>query len=315
MARPPRIEYEGAYYHVINRGVERRRIFCDPSDYAKFLDLCGEFKVRHRVLFHAYCLMPNHMHIFVRTMGPPLRRFMHELAGEYARYFNRTYRRVGPLFQGRYRALLVENDAHALDVVRYVHLNPVKSGLSDTPSGYRWSSYRTYVGMDRKGLVDKEEMLAYFGPGGEARIRKFREFTAQGIGSGFDPERDAKAGVVVGGGGFLEWLKREKIPRKRAEGMAKWRELQKPGVEVRDALMRRVAELTEDARLRKKLLIYGLKISTPLSLAEIAKLAGKRTITAVSQTVGRLEEDGKHDRELGGILEKLSEHCRSGQRP
>jgi putative transposase len=315
MARQLRLEFAGALYHVYNRGVEKRRIFLDSRDYGFFLKLCEGLKLRHQARLHAYCLMPNHFHLCIRTGSPGLHRFMHELAGEYARYFNWRHSRVGHLFQGRYRALLVQEESYVLDVVRYIHLNPVKGGLSALPEGYRWSSYREYLGEDARRLVETRPIIARFdaenGPGG---VALFKAFTQAGKDSSFDPLANAKAKTVLGGGEFLGWLKRVKIPRSRAEGIAGWGKLQRPGDALGESIRNRVERLTTDRKLRRKLLVYALHYSTPLPEKDIARLVGMKTVSAVSQTLRRLNEARKDDRVLGRMIGELERYCRAGQR-
>jgi len=313
MPRPPRIEYAGAVYHVINRGVERRAIFSVSQDYEGFLGLIERLKQRHKVELFAYCLMPNHYHLFLRTALPNLHRFMKELNGWYSKIFNKRCRRIGPLFQGRYRAILVQNDGFALDVARYIHLNPVKAGLSDSPEAYRWSSYRQYVNKDAGGIADTGFLLGCFPGRTEGGRRYFRRFTMEEHDGEYDP-REAKGGVVAGVAAFVDWVKREKIPRKKQRDMARWGELHKPGLAVKKSLERRIGDLTNDPKLRRKLLVYALKKSTPLSLKEIARMTGMRTIIAVSQVSRRIEMAGRVDGELSVILAKLDSRLRADQK-
>jgi len=177
MARPPRIEFRGACYHVIDRGVERRRIFATPGDHAIFLRICAKLKWRYQVELPGYCLMPNHYHLLVRTPEARLGRFMKELKGGYSKYYNRRCRRVGPLFQGRYKAILIQDDEYVLDVARYIHMNPVKAKLVDGPAGWRWSSYREYVGRAGKGVTDTAFVLGFFGGSRAHRMRQLARST------------------------------------------------------------------------------------------------------------------------------------------
>ena len=153
MARPLRIEYPGAFYHVMNRGLERRVIFRDRLDYQAFLHRCLEVHNRFKVIFHAYSLMPNHYHLMMETPAENLSRAMRHLDSVYTQGFNhRKERRVGPLFQGRYKAILIDKDAYALELSRYIHLNPVKAKIVNRPEDHAYSSFRYYVG--RRALRD-----------------------------------------------------------------------------------------------------------------------------------------------------------------
>ncbi|MBT8136082.1 MAG: transposase [Gammaproteobacteria bacterium] len=147
MARPLRIEYPGAWYHVMNRGAGRCQVF--PDDYLRqqFLDLLSDLHDRYRVCCHAYCLMGNHYHLLVQTRLANLGRAMQHLDSVYAQRHNRHLRTDGPLFRGRYKAQLIEQDSYLLCVSRYVHRNPLAAGLCDRLVDYPWSSYRCFAGL------------------------------------------------------------------------------------------------------------------------------------------------------------------------
>lgn len=309
MARALRIEYEGAFYHVVNRGIERRPIFGGNADCEKFLDICAVLVRRYKVRMFAYCLLPNHYHMFLQTIEGGLRRFMQDLGGQYGRYFNLKNRRVGPVVQGRYKARLVDADSHALAVARYIHLNPVAAGLTRTPEGYRWSSYRHYLGKDA-GIVDVAFLLEQFGRGESRRIAAFRRFTLSEQKDEYDPDAAAEGGLVVGGAAFVNWVKRQRVPRRKDAQVSRLRELQRPMREVVSSMDRRVRVITQDARLRRKLLVYGLRRSTSLKLSEVARMVGMKSICAVSQTVRRLQAERKQNGELDRVMRELERQCR-----
>ena len=125
MARPLRVEYEGAFYHVMNRGLERREIFQEERDYEKFLELVEDTHRQYQFKVHSYCLMPNHYHLYIETPQGDLSQGMRHIDGVYTQVYNKRRRRVGPLFQGRYKAIVVEKENYSLEISRYIHLNPV----------------------------------------------------------------------------------------------------------------------------------------------------------------------------------------------
>ena len=147
MARPLRIEFEGALYHVTARGNERKPIVRDDGDRRTWLATLAKTVSRFGWLLHAWCLMDNHHHLVVETPNANLARGMRQLNGVYAQRFNARYRRSGHLFGGRYKALLVQGNAHLLELARYVVLNPVRAGLCAHPAEWRWSSYRATAGL------------------------------------------------------------------------------------------------------------------------------------------------------------------------
>jgi len=311
MARALRIEYPGAWYHVLNRGVERRRIFADNKDCEKFLEIIRVLYPRFQVAIHCYCLMPNHFHMFVQTPLGKLRSFMQDLCGDYAHHYNVRHHRIGPLFQGRYRAMLVDTEAYALEISRYIHRNPVRASLAEEPEGYRWSSYAAYLGIRRPDTYLHTAFLLSRFEGDINRKRKlFRQFTMDSAGDEYNPFMTAQGGVVEGGEKFSKWVKKEKVPRERDSEISRLAELQKPAKAVLEAMQERVSLLTKDTRLGRKLVLYGLRHSTTLTLGEICSLTGAKSPIAVSQTVRRLNMVRRADSRLDGTMKQLESQCR-----
>ncbi len=145
MARPLRIQYPGAFYHVTARGNEQKDIFKSRRDREKFLSYLSSASSRYGAVVHCYCLMSNHYHLLLETPEGNLSQIMRHINGAYTTYFNIKRKRSGHLLQGRYKAILVEADEYALDLSRYIHLNPVKVGLVECPEQYDWSSYKAYI--------------------------------------------------------------------------------------------------------------------------------------------------------------------------
>ena len=141
MGRPIRIQYPGALYHVTSRGNERRDIFMDGDDRRKFLGIISDYHDRYGIVLHCYVFMDNHYHLVLETPLGNLVKVMHGLNSSYTGYFNRRYARTGHVFQGRYKAIVVDKDAYLLELSRYVHLNPVRGGVVNRPEKYAWSSY------------------------------------------------------------------------------------------------------------------------------------------------------------------------------
>ena len=147
MARPLRIEYDGALYHVTSRGNEQRPIFRNDDDRELFLTILSKVTERFHWLCHAYCLMDNHYHLVIETPDGNLSKGMRQLNGIYTQTFNRLHHRVGHLFQGRFKGILVQKESHFLEVCRYVVLNPVRAKAVKDPRAWAWSSYRATVGQ------------------------------------------------------------------------------------------------------------------------------------------------------------------------
>src|SRR5918995_620648 len=174
MARPLRIEYTGAYYHVTSRGNERKAIFRDDHDREKFLALLGRSAEEFYLRVHGYVLMDNHYHLLLETERGGLNRALRYLNGVYTQYFNRRHNRVGHLFQGRYKAILVEKESYLLELSRYIHLNPWRVKGSMDPMKYPWSSLGSYVGARAvPSWLTVKDVLSPFGSKGKRGYREF----------------------------------------------------------------------------------------------------------------------------------------------
>jgi len=182
MARPLRIEYAGALYHVTARGDRGEDIFSDDQDRNAFLGILSQVCQRFVVSCHAYCLMGNHYHLVLETAEPNLARSLRQLNGVYTQRFNRRHERVGHVFQGRYKAILVDGDSYYLEVVRYVLLNPVRAKIVTCVQDWPWSSYQAVMGQSCaiQGLhVNK--LLSFFGPTSEQARAAFVRFVDGGV--------------------------------------------------------------------------------------------------------------------------------------
>ncbi|MCX7635078.1 MAG: transposase, partial [Syntrophales bacterium] len=153
MARPLRLEYEGALYHVTSRGNGRQAIFLDDADNLKFLELLGKTVDRFRWVCHAFCLMVNHYHLMIETPDANLSKGMHHLNTTFCLAHNKRHQRVGHLFQGRFKSIVVDREHYLLELARYVVLNPVRAGMVTTPADWPWSSYRQTAGLPQADAV------------------------------------------------------------------------------------------------------------------------------------------------------------------
>ena len=199
MSRPLRLEFAGAFWHVTSRGNERREIFRNDDDRSEFLRILGRTVALFRWRLHAYVLMGNHYHLLIETPEPTLSRGMRQLNGLYTQGFNRRHRRVGHLLQGRYKAILVEKNAHLLELARYVVLNPVRAGIARSASAWPWSSYRATAGINpAPPWLDTATTLAGFGTGRPRALARYRAFVAEGKGSGYDPWQMVEGQIYLG---------------------------------------------------------------------------------------------------------------------
>lgn len=181
MPRKPRIEFEGAFYHVITRGNQRQRIFREPADYQKYLQLLVSYKNRYRFSLYAYILMSNHVHLLIEAGETPLSKVLQGLNQSYTMHFNKKYKTVGHLFQGRYKAILCDRDNYLLSLLKYIHHNPIRAKIAERLDAYTWSSHRAYIGKDNPyGLVDTDRVLRMFSESKSRAMKGYRSFMNDG---------------------------------------------------------------------------------------------------------------------------------------
>jgi len=206
MARKPRIEFEGALYHVITRGNQRQQIFRGTEDYERYLRILGDYKTRYEFVLYAYVLMGNHVHLLMETKEVPLSRILQGINQSYTMYFNRKYATVGHLFQGRYKAILCDRDSYLLSLVKYIHVNPIRAGVVKALEGYPWSSHGSYVSQTRdKGIADAELVLKIFSQDKRKARRAYLDY--MGERGGILKREEVYATVdqrVLGDEGFVE---------------------------------------------------------------------------------------------------------------
>lgn len=243
MARPLRLDQAGGWYHLTARGNERRATFRNDRDRLHFLELLDESTVRFAWHLHAYVLMPTHYHLMVKTTQPNLSRAMPWLNGSYTVWFNRRHRRVGHLFQGRFKSIVLDGEGYALELSRYVHLNPVRIkslGLDKVGQrkrkqgegavsgaelvrarlarlrGYRWSSYRAYAGWEKvPRWLRVEGVLGMLGGAGglSRRRRQYRRHVEEAVREGLEesPWARLEAGVLLGGAEFVRRMRQRLV--------------------------------------------------------------------------------------------------------
>ncbi|MDD2760755.1 MAG: transposase [Methylomonas sp.] len=183
MARPLRLELAGSLYHVTSRGNARSEIYLDDEDRVNWLELLNDVCLRFNWVCHAYCLMSNHYHVVVETAEGNLSKGMRQLNGVYTQTFNRRHRRVGHVFQGRYKAILVEKDSYLLELSRYVVLNPVRAQMVKDAGDWPWSSYRATTLQARPlKCLQIDWLLSQFGSDRDQAIDQYQNFVRAGIG-------------------------------------------------------------------------------------------------------------------------------------
>ena len=209
MARPLRLEFAGALYHVTARGDRREPIYEDDEDRRAFLDILGTVIADFNWVAHAYCLMGNHYHLLVETPDANLAKGMRQLNGSYTQRSNRRHRRVGHVFQGRYKAILVDKDAHLLELCRYIVLNPVRAQLVKSAGRWPWSSYRAMLGtQDAPAWLAMEALLGQFGHRRAMARERYARFVAEGV-KGRSPWEDLRGQIYLGDEHFVARMQRK----------------------------------------------------------------------------------------------------------
>lgn len=313
MARPLRIEYPGAVYHVVTRGNNRQVIFMDDHDrraYLKKLHHYCEAKEAHLL---CYCLLSNHVHLLIETSEANLSKLMQAFQTSYTVYFNRRHKQTGHVFEQRYKAFLVDKDKYLLQVSRYIHLNPVEAGLVKRPQDYRWSSYRGYLkDKDGEGL-HRELILGQFGGGRRGKVAGYRDFVEGAL------KREVEwlplpifRQVFIGDEDFAEEVWRKATKEGELEGRYRLSAIIRRICEVVGIGSEELRKTVKEPRVRegRELLMYmGRRYSTA-GLKEIAAWLGVRDISAISHGVkraeARLKEDRGFRRQVEEVLRGLS---------
>jgi REP element-mobilizing transposase RayT len=212
MARRPRIHFPNAFYHVIARGNQRQDLFLDEKDYLRYLSYLSEYKTRYQFHLYAYALMRNHVHLLLEVEVTPLSKIMQALQFRYTRYFNTRYGKVGHLFQGRYKAILCDKDAYLLELIRYIHLNPIRSKFAGDLERYRWVSHESYLGRKKDNLIDKDLVLGQFGRTKSVAQRRYNDFITEGLNLDHQAKYyEVKDQRFLGEREFLERIESKKV--------------------------------------------------------------------------------------------------------
>jgi putative transposase len=309
MARKPRVHSPGALYHVILRGNDRQSIFFDDKDRTRFSFLLQEGIERFGHRIHAFCLMGNHVHVAIQVGEVSLSRIIQNLSFRYTRWINWRQGRSGHLFQGRYKAVLVDADVYLLELVRYIHLNPVRAGMVREPEEHPWSGHRAYLGLETVPWLTTDWVLSQFSGRVLSARRAYERFIWEGKGGKHTEEYyrgSSGDGRILGDDVFVDRILGERRtvmrPKVTLAGLMKAvcrkysikeGELKGPG------RGRRLSEVRGMAAW----LILELGVST---LGELGQVTG-RDVTTLSSAAKRLQIRAKEDPELAGRMKDLLE--------
>jgi REP element-mobilizing transposase RayT len=308
MARPLRVEFEQAVYHVTARGNQRQAVFRDDKDRARFLETLAEAVERFGVIVHAYCLMPNHHHLLLQTPRANLSRMMGWLQTTYTVRFNRRHRRDGHLFQGRFKAQVVEADEYARELIEYIHLNPVRprdrrkaipTDRRGTLDAWKFSSHRAYAGLDTPPAWLCTQWLSYFGDSVRSGRRNYRRSIAQRFGASIaSPWHGLRRGLILGSERFADRIADLVAGRSDANSI-RWTR-----VDSESKLQSAVAKAIGAERDWRVRLWLRIKLGGESSSA-IARELGYADSSGVHRVVARLEEKSSTDTSLKTRLKTL----------
>ena len=304
MARPLRIEYPGALYHVTSRGNEQKDVFKSRRDREQFLSYLESAVERYGAVVHAYCLMSNHYHLLLETPEGNLSRIMRHINGAYTTYFNVKRKRHGHLFQGRYKAILADADAYATELSRYIHLNPVRAGAAVRPEDYEWSSYRQYIGLAKTAIWLKTDfILGYFS--GEDTSGSYREFVTYGLHEeGESPLKQVVASTVLGSPDFVREISRRHLSEKQPDrNVPAVKRLSRPTLEEMISAIE--GEMGAQGSLTRNVSIYFCHRYSGARLGEIGERFGLSD-AAVSQASRRMRVASENDTTVSNLLKRIA---------
>jgi len=318
MARSLRINYPGAIYHVTCRGNERRAIYRDERDRDAFLKRLANCLTEFQLVLHAYVLMENHFHFLLETPWGNLSEAMRQFNVSYTGYFNRRHQRVGHLYQGRFKAIVVEADSYLLELSRYIHLNPIRiekfrlknvKHRLEVLRGYKWSSLRGFLRVqEREAFMTYCRVLEYVGGGSGRGLQAYAGFIEEGIKKGVDrPWKKVVGGVLLGKEGFVAKMQKKIQPREDRERPA-IRAINRvfvPKTQIKKVEAFLQKEGFAGTPLGRAILMECWHRYGQLSQAEIGKQMGGVSYSRVSQLRGYLREQRQTNSRLQDIIEKV----------
>lgn len=315
MARPLRIEFEGAVYHVTARGNERKKIFFTKTDYEKFLSNLTEAKKKYNILLHSYVLMSNHYHLLIETPDANISRVMHYINSAYTVYINVKRKRSGHLFQGRYKSFVVDANSYMYELSRYIHLNPVRAKIVEKPVEYSYSSYPAYINKGKDQLVTTDFVLGIISNQKDRAREEYKVFVESARGIDIDnPMKNAYGGMIVGRVEFIkEILKNIKEDYYNKKEVSGRRALK--AIYEKDEILAAVSthfSLSPDDITKyeyseaRKIAVYLMKERTGLTNHEIGEVLGGLSCSGIAKAYQRFRQRLKGERKLRQRISKIN---------
>jgi len=319
MSRPLRIEYEGAWYHVMNRGRRSDKIFEGPDDYRLFIDLLKAAIELWNIQISAYCLMSNHYHLLIHTPQGNLSRCMRHINGVYTQRFNRAHGLDGQLFRGRFKAIVVRGDEYLLQLVRYIHRNPLGAGIVDHLGEYPWSSHNGYLSSAREwDWLYKDFILSILSAREEHRLQAYQQFIAIDDSQELtDKLAQTKWPSFLGNESFEKWLKNTFFQRKRHPQIPDSAALA-PGLEIIKKVVCSYYRVDESELLKSRRGRFNEPRSMAIYLARMLRNDGLMAIGAefglsgyssTGSVMDGMKKQLKKDRKLRERYEEIKGAC------
>jgi putative transposase len=311
MARALRVTYPGAFYHVTSRGNERKAVFKSKRDREKFLEYLASATQRYDARIHAYCMMNNHYHLLLETPSGNLPQIMRHINGSYTNYFNIKRERSGHLFQGRYKAILVEMDEYAKELSRYIHLNPVRAKMVQTPEEFVWSSYRFYIGHQKPTeWLHRDFILGYFGKKVPAAQKTYQRFVNALVNQEYDsPLEEVVSSTLLGSADFIAFIKDNFLSTKKPDKeLPALKELVKKA-SMQDIFEEVEMDFTQDKGLARNVKMYLCQRNTGKKLKEIGLHFGigeSGVSQACNRVAQKLEKDKRLKKKIASLEKRIN---------
>ena len=308
MSRPLRIEYPGAWYHVMNRGRRGESVFRREKDYLTFIELLKDTLEMWNLRVGAYCLMPNHYHLLIQTPDANLSRCMRHINGVYTQRFNRNHLLDGQLFRGRYKAILVDGDSYLLELLRYIHRNPLEAGLVNVLEKYPWTSHLGYLSDAKEWeWLYKDFLLSLFSVEKNNSRRIYGSFVSKGT-----PEKinrifgSKRLPSVLGSKSFLNWVKRSVAHEKRHQEVSESRNLSPAAERIREEVCRQYGVGMDGLQKSRRgisnepraVAIYLLRTLRGDNLEKIGRSFNMNRFSSVSSVIERMRCNISGNRQL-----------------
>ena len=323
MSRPLRIEYPGAWYHVMNRGRRGEEIYAERNDYRLFIEILEETADLFNVRIVAYCLMSNHYHLLIHTPDGNLSECMRQINGIYAQRFNRLHKFDGQLFRGRYKSILVDVDRYLLELLRYIHKNPLRAGLTKSINDYEWSSHRAYLSDAKKwDWLYKEFPLSLFSKELKEARREYKKFVGEdeeeGIAQIFQKK---KLPSILGKKEFVYWVKNRFFEQKAHIEVPESKLLAPDKERIQELVCRTYGITKEELVISKRgtfneprnVSIYLTRIIRSDGLMDICKDYNLKKYSSASTVVENVKKKLAKDREFCNRVNELSKQLIKSQ--